>query len=89
MTDTLTQRDFCQHEPWCHPQGWLECVVSDYETYNQALHWLWKYRHQARIFVCSELEDNGERTGRYVFRFRCEQEYILFALKWSGINGRQ
>ena len=88
MTNTLTQQDFCQHEPRCPPRGWLECTVPNYMTYSQAFRWLREYRSQTRIFVRNEIV-NGKRTRGFVFRFRCEQEYILFALKWGGINGRQ
>jgi len=89
MTDTvkLEWPDICRHEPRCQCNDWLTHTVPNYRVYVQAYTWLLEERGYK--FICAEGEghDNyaGNRmyTGRYTFKFLCEQEYIWFKLRWE------
>ena len=76
-TTTLTQEDFCHHKPHCKRNKWMYATVPDYQTYFEAHHWLHKERKYPLIFV------EGGKGDSYRFKFLCEQEYILFALRWT------
>jgi hypothetical protein len=76
-TTTLTQEDFCRHKPHCERNKWIYATVPDYQTYFKAHHWLREERKYQLIFV------EGGEGDAFRFKFLCEQEYILFVLKWS------
>jgi hypothetical protein len=89
MTDTvkLEWTDICRHEPRCECNHWLLHTVPNYRVYVQAYKWLQDERGYK--FICAEGEgydnDDGNRiySGRYTFKFLCEQEYIWFKLRWT------
>jgi hypothetical protein len=76
-TTTLTQEDFCRHKPHCRRSEWIYATIPDYQTYFEALHWLRKERKYP--LICAE----GGEGDSYKFKFLCEQEYILFVLRWT------
>ena len=83
-TVKLTCEDICHHKPHCdYEKGWLNVMVPDYSTYFKAFHWLREIRQQKCIYVNGVSIEPGKYTGEYRFQFLCEQECILFALKWS------
>ena len=80
----LSWQDVCQHEPHCVPKSWMKATVPDYKTYYEAHRWLREERNMKVIPVEAEVINPGHRyTGRYIFKFLCEQEYVWFVLKWS------
>jgi hypothetical protein len=88
MTDTvkLEWEDICRHTHRCEGGKMFHHIVPDYRTYSKAMHWLREEREYK--FICTEAEweahgDNFRYTGRYIFKFLCEQEHILFALRWA------
>lgn len=87
MTDTtkLDWSDICRHEHWCRGDKWFYHTVPAYSTYQQAFRWL---QERGYKFICAEGEkiesgDTWHYSGRYIFKFLCEQEYMLFVLRWS------
>jgi len=90
MTDTVTVKlewtDICRHEPMCERGRMFYHTVPDYRTYSKATHWLREERGYKFISVEGETEEHSQGwryTGRYTFRFLCEQEYNWFVLRWS------
>lgn len=89
MTDIvkIEWSDICRHEPKCEGKQLLYHTVPDYRTYQRATHWLRNERDYKLISVAGEgyVDKDGNRayTGRYTFKFLCEQEYILFVLRWA------
>jgi hypothetical protein len=89
MTDTvkLEWEDICRHEHRCEGNKWFYHTVPDYHTYSKATHWLLE-RGCKLISTEGEKEEYSESegwryTGRYTFKFLCEQEYMWFKLRWS------
>ena len=87
MTDTvkLEWTDICRHEPRCQCNDWLTHTVPNYRIYVQAYTWLREDRDYKLIRAESETEEHSEGwryTGRYTFKFLCEQEYMWFKLRW-------
>jgi hypothetical protein len=89
MTETtkLGWEDICRHEHRCEGGKMFYHTVPDYRTYSKAMTWLREEREYK--FICTEAEGqvsyNGNMiyTGRYTFKFLCEQEYMWFKLRWS------
>lgn len=82
-TKKLEWKDICHHTPICEPVEWLECTVPDYRTYHKAYHWLREIRKHKVVFADGVKDENENYTGQYKFRFLCEHEFVLFALRWS------
>ena len=76
-TTTLTQEVFCRHKPHCGRNKWIYATVPDFQTYFKALHWLREERKYPLIFA------EGGEGDAFRFKFLCEQEYILFVLRWQ------
>jgi hypothetical protein len=82
----LEWSDICHHEPRCQSVRWLYHTVPSYSVYFKARRWLGDRGYK---FICSEGEkiefgDSWHYSGRYIFKFLCEQEYILFVLRWES-----
>ena len=88
MTDTtkLEWSDICRHEHRCEGNKWFYHTVPAYSTYQHATRWLHN-RGYKLISVEGEKKYHNETeyqyTGRYTFKFLCEQEYMWFKLRWS------
>lgn len=84
MTETikLSWEDICRHEPKCECKVWLYVTVPDYRTYRNAFKWL-RHERQFTVIYTEGVMYNDKHTGAYRFKFLCEQEYILFLLRWS------
>ena len=83
-TVKLTCEDICHHKPHCdYEKGWMQITLPNYSTYSKASAWLRNERKYKLISVAGEFDPGRRFTGRYTFRFLCEQECILFALRWS------
>lgn len=88
MTDTvkLKREDICQHENKCEGNELLYHTVPDYRVYVQAYKWL---RERGCKVISAERErehvagDQWRYTGRYTFKFLCEQECMWFKLRWT------
>jgi hypothetical protein len=91
MTDTvkLEWSDICRHEHRCEGascNNWLYHTVPSYSVYVKAYRWL---RERGCKLISAEREeeivagDQWRYTGRYTFKFLCEQEYMWFKLRWS------
>lgn len=78
----LTTEDICRHESKCECREWMYVTVPDYKTYHQASSWLRDERKYKLISV-DGVFNNGYHTGQFKFKFLCEIEFVLFALKWS------
>lgn len=89
MTETikLDWSDICRHEPRCECKEWLCHTVPNYGTYCQATHWLREERKYKLVYTSGETYDDNVggkiHTGRFTFKFLCEQEYMWFKLRWS------
>ena len=89
MTDTvkLEWKDICRHESRCEGNKWFYHTVPNYRVYVQAFTWLREERGYKLISTEGEgfYDGAGNRvyTGRYTFKFLCEQEYNWFVLRWS------
>lgn len=88
MTDTvkLEWPDVCRHEHRCEGNKWFYHTVPNYRVYVQAFTWLREERDYKLISVQGETEEHSEgfrHTGRFTFKFICEQEYMWFVLRWS------
>ena len=88
MTDTvkLKREEICRHEHKCEGGRLFYHTVPNYGTYSQASKWLREERGYKFISVEGETEEHSagwRYTGRYTFKFLCEQEYMWFKLRWS------
>jgi hypothetical protein len=92
MTETtkLGWEDICRHEHRCEGKQFFFHTVPDYHTYCQATHWLRVERGYKFICAAAEISEKEypERggkihTGRFIFKFLCEQEYMWFKLRWE------
>lgn len=70
---TFADAGLCKHIPSCKYQGWMTFSVPDFRTYMQAFRWL----ITERKFKFVPIEQ------KYTFKFMCQDEYILFVLRWS------
>jgi len=88
MSDTvkIEWSDICRHECRCDFKQFFYHTIPDYGTYCQATHWL---RERGCKLISTEGEKyvkkdgNTVHTGRFIFKFLCEQEYMWFKLRWS------
>ena len=82
----LEWTDICRHEPHCEGGKWFYHTVPSYRVYFKAVHWL---KDRGYKLICAEgekiyyTESEFRYTGRYTFKFLCEQEYLIFVLRWS------
>jgi hypothetical protein len=86
-TIKLEWSDICRHECRCECKNFFYHTVPNYSTYCQATHWLREHGCKL-ISVFGEKIEPGEGlpwrySGRYTFKFLCEQEYMWFKLRWE------
>lgn len=74
--------DICRHENKCECSEWLYVTVPDYRTYLKGYDWLRHERKSKLIFV-EGVKNDDTYTGAYRFKFLCEQEHLLFLLRWT------
>lgn len=78
----LTSEDICRHAPKCECKEYLCVTVPDYVTYVKAYNWLRDERKYTLISAEGVFEGKSH-TGAFRFKFLCEQECVLFALRWK------
>ena len=80
---TLEWSDICRHEPRCMCKECFYATVPDFKTYYNATQWLRHERKYKLISAEGVRDGDNNWTGEFRFKFWCQQEYILFLLRWA------